>query len=81
MVWIGLAILIVLVFIFKAAGAASTQQQVGNEEILQALREAQYRQDPSGGSSMDPRFRFTKSHCGQKLMSAAQVCPKCGVRL
>jgi hypothetical protein len=75
-------IIFLLFLILKGLGSGAKQREKHNEDVLRSLGNMQQVKNPENvGSSADPRFQFTKSHCGQKLMASARNCPRCGVKL
>ena len=81
MFYIGL-IVILLFLVVKGLSSGAKQSAKQNKDMLRALGNLQSVKNPTNvGSNAEAKFQFTKSHCGQKLMAAAQHCPKCGVKL
>ncbi len=81
MFYVGLIVILLFVIVIGMSRGAK-QRERHNEDILRTLGNLQPTKNPGNiGGNSDPKFQFTKSHCGQKLMAAARTCPKCGVSL
>jgi hypothetical protein len=78
-IWLILGLLFIIII---GMSRGTKQRDKHNEDVLRALRNLQPPPNPGNvGNNTDPRFQFTKAHCGQKLMASARTCPKCGVKL